>query len=205
MSLRGRYEDISTLLYLVPILVPVVYALVLWAQSGISATLPSSVYLSVTRDPIVFMVASLAVLLGVIIEVDGTEPKARPAKLAALGGTLQWLAVASLVVVGISALYANGFIDVSGAATDFIVGRYGLVFPAGLVLLSYLITIQFSFRGVTRRQALAVVALFLVPASLYEIGKRQTALGVGVAFVFLVVGIALYLLPEKENSPPKQE
>ena len=195
MSIRGRSEDVSTLLYLVPIVVPVVYALVLWAQNGASYTLPSSVYLTVTRDPILFMVASLAVMLGVVIEVNGTEPKARTAKLASLGGTLQSLAVASLVVAAISALYANGFTDFSGAATDFIVGRYVLVFPAAVVLLSFLITIQYSFRGVTKRQAGAVVALFLVPASLYEIGKRQTALGVAIAFVLMVVGVALYLLP----------
>jgi len=205
MSIRGRYEDVSTALYLVPVVVPVIYALVLWAQSGLSVTLPSSVYLSVTRDPFLFIGASLAVMLGIVIEVNGTEPKARPAKLISLGGTLQSMAVASLVVVAVAALYANGFTDLTGAATDFIVGRYGLVFPATLVLLSYLITVRFRLPGLTRMQAGATVAMLLVPVSLYEIGKRQTAVGVGVAFVFLVIGVALYLYPEKAPSPPKQE
>ncbi|HUI23941.1 MAG TPA: hypothetical protein VLY82_06065 [Nitrososphaerales archaeon] len=205
MSIRGRYEDVSTLLYLVPIVVPIVYALVLWAQSGLSVTLPSSVYLTVTRDPILFIVASLAVMGGIIIEVNGTEPKARQAKLASLGGTLQSIAVASLVIVVIAALYANGFTDVSGAATDFVVGRYGLVFPAALVLLSYLITVRFKLPGVTRRQATATIALLLVPVALYEIGRRETAVGIGVAFALLIIGIVLYLSPAKTPSPPKQE
>jgi len=205
MSIRGRYEDVSTLLYLVPIVVPIIYALVLWAQSGLSATLPSSVYLSVTRDPVLFMGASLAVMLGIIIEVNGTEPKARTAKLASLGGTLQSIAVASLVIVVLGALYSNGFTDLTGAATDFVVGRYGLVFPAALVLLSYLITVRFRLPGVTRMQAAAMVALLLVPVSLYEIGRRQTAVGIGVAFVLLVVGIALFLSSEKKPSPPPRE
>ena len=167
--------------------------------------LPSSVYLTVTRDPILFIGASLAVMLGVIIEVNGTEPAARPAKLASLGGTLQSIAIASLVVVVISALYANGFTDTTGAATDFIIGRYGIVFPATLVLLSYLITVQYKLPGVTRRQILAAIALFLVPASLYEIGRRQTALGVSISFVLLVAGLALYLFPERKLPPPKKE
>lgn len=202
MSTRGRYEDVSTLLYLVPIVVPIVYALVLWVQGGISAVLPSSVYLTVTRDPYLFIGVSLAVMLGVIIEVNGTEPAARPAKVASLGGTLQSIAVASLVIVVIGALYANGFTDITGAATDFIVGRYGIVFPAALVLLSYLMTVQFKLPGVTRRQILAAIALLLVPASLYEIGKRETALGVGVSFVLLIIGLVLYLVPEKKPAPP---
>ena len=205
MSLRGRYEDVSTLLYLVPIVVPIAYAIVLWVQGGLSVTLPSSVYLNVTRDPILFIVVSLAVMLGVIIELNGTEPKARPAKLTSLGGTLQSIAVASLVIVVIGALYANGFTDLTGAATDFVVGRYGLVFPAALVLLSYLITVRFKLPGVTRMQAVATVALLLVPVSLYELGKRETAVGIGVAFLLLIIGMALYLSPEKRSSPPKQE
>ena len=205
MSARGRYEDLSTLLYLVPIVVPIIYALVLWVQSGISATLPSSVYLTVTRDPILFIGASLAVMLGVMIEVNETEPKGRPAKLASLGGTLQSIAVASLVIVVIAALYANGFVDITGAATDFIIGRYGLVFPATLVLLSYLITAQFRLRGITRRQVAATVALLLVPVSLYEIGKRETAAGLAIAFVLLIIGVALYLTPEKKSPPAKQD
>jgi len=204
MSMRGRYEDVSTLLYLVPIVVPIIYALVLWVQSGISPVLPSSVYLTVTRDPILFIGASLAVMLGVLIEVNGTEPTARAAKVASLGGTLQSIAVASLVIVLISALYANGFTDITGAATDFIIGRYGIVFPAALVLLSYLMTVQFKLPGVTKMQILAAISLFLVPASLYELGRRETALGVGVAFVLLVAGLALYLLPEKKPPPPKK-
>ena len=189
-------------MYLVPIIAPVIYALVLWAQSGISLVLPSSVYLTVTRDPYLFIGASLAVMLGLIIEVNETEPTARAAKLASLGGTLQSIAVASLVIVLVSALYANGFTDIGGAATDFIIGRYGIVFPAVLVLLSYLITVQFKLPGVTMKQLLAAIVLFLVPASLYEVGKRSTPAGVGVAFVLLVLGLALYLLPEKKSSPP---
>jgi hypothetical protein len=204
MSTRVRYEDVSTLLYLVPIVVPIIYALVLWVQNGISPAFPSSVYLTVTRDPILFIGVSLAVMLGVIIEVNGTEPAARTAKLASLGGTLQSIAVASLVIVLIGALYANGFTDITGAGTDFIVGRYGIVFPAALVLLSYLMTVRFKLPGVTRRQILAAIALLLVPASLYEVGKRDTAVGVVLSFVLLVVGLALYLVPEKKPPAPKK-
>jgi len=205
MSSRGRYEDISTLLYLVPFVGGFVYGLVLWIENGISLVLPRTVYLDVTRDPIFFTIASLAVLLGVIMEVNGTDLVARPAKLASLGNTLQSIAVAALVLVLICAFYANGFTDVSGTATDFIVGRYGLVFPAMLILLSYLITARFNVAALGNRKVMAVIAMLLVPASLYEIGKRQTALGLVVALAFLVIGLALYLVPEKKPSPPKQE
>ncbi len=205
MSTRPRTEDFSTLLYMVPFVASGVYGLLLWVQNGISALLPKTVYLTVTRDPIIFVVGSLSVLLGVVVEVNGTELAARRAKLASLGGTLQSLAAASLILVLICAWYANGFTDLSGAATDFIVGRYGLVFPALMVLLSYIVSAQFRLTSLTSRKFLAIVAMLLVPVSLYEIGRRTLFVGLLMAFLFLVAGLALYLVPEKKPPPPKEE
>jgi len=204
MSGRGRYEDLSTLLYLVPFLAAFVYALVLWAESGASSLLPTSVFLTVTRDPDLFMVGSLAVLLGVMIEVNGTDPAGRRAKLASVAGTLQSIAIASIVIGLLSAWYANGFTDLGGAASDFIVGRYILVFPAMMVLLSYLLIIKLRTESILNRPFAGLVALLLVPASVYEIGKRNTPLGIGIAFVLLVVGIYLYLTPKKGTQETEE-
>jgi len=205
MATRGYAEDISTLLYLVPFLASGIYGIVLWVQAGISAVLPSSVYLTVTRDPILFIIGSLSIMLGVMIEVNSTDPSTRQAKLASLGSTLQSMAIASLILVIVAAFYANGFLDVSGAATDFIIGRYGLVFPAMLVLLSYLLTAQFRWTSLRHRKVLAVIALLLVPVSIYELGKRQPTLGLGGALVLLIVGVALYVIPERKKSAPNAE
>ena len=205
MSSSGRYGDLSAILYLVPFALSGVYAIYLWAQTGLSALLPTSVYLTVTRDPYVFMAGSVAIMLAVVLDLSGTEQGGRKAKLSSLAGTLQSVAIASLILVVIAAFYANGFINVSGAADDFIVGRYGLVFPGVMFLLSYLITARFNFRGLQNPRALGIIALLLVPASIYEIGKRQTALGLGVAFVLLVVGLVTWLIPQRGSAPSKKD
>ena len=200
MSIRGRSEDISTLLYMVPFVAAIVYGLVVWVETGISLVLPSSVYLTVTRDPILFVVAALSVMLGIVVEANSADPSSRRAKLAALGSTLQSIAVASLVLVLFFAWYANGFTDLSGTATDFIVGKYGLVFPAMLVLLSYLLSAQFRLTALGSRRVLAVIALLLVPASLYELGRHYGAIGLGTALLLLIVGVSLFLLPLKKAA-----
>jgi len=205
LSARGRYEDLSTLLYLVPFASGILYALVLWVRNGLSVVLPSSVYLTVTRDPTLFMLGSLAVLLGLMIEVNSTELASRQAKLVSLGTTLQSIAVASLVLALLSAWYANGFTNLTGAATDLLVGRYGLVFPATMVLLSYLLTVRFRLESLTSRNVMAVIAMLLVPASLYEIGRRQIVIGLGVALLLLLAGLYLYLAPGKKKEQAKTE
>ena len=204
MSSRGSTGDLSAVLYLVPFVVPGIYGLYLWIQGGISPILPSNVYLTVTRDPYVFIIGSLAVIFGMLVDVNRTDHKDRTAKLATIGNSLQSMAIASLVLVVIAAWYANGFTNVSGLATDFIVGRYGLVFPAVLVLLSYLVTAKFKFESLSNRKTLAVIAMLLVPASLYEIGKRQLAAGLAVALIFLLIGLGLYFIPERGNQPAQR-
>jgi cbb3-type cytochrome oxidase subunit 3 len=204
MSSRGRNEDLSTLLYLVPFIASGVYGLVLWIQSGISLTLPTSVYLTVTRDPFLFILGTLSVLLGVMVEVNSTELKARRSKLQALSGTLQSMAVASLILVLLAAWYSNGFTDLGDAATDFIIGRYGIVFPAMLVLLSYLISAQFRLASLTGRKALGLIAMLLVPVSLYEIGRRTLFVGLLIAFILLLAGLGIYLYPERKAASKEE-
>lgn len=203
MSSSGRFGDATAVLYIVPFLASGIYGLYLWLQAGLSVTLPSSVYLTVTRDPYVFMLGSMAVLLGVVLDMTGTDPAQRKAKLASLGSNLQSLAAASLVLVLVCAFYANGF-NVSNAAEDFIVGRYGLVFPAVLVFLSYLVTAQFNLPSLAKPKVLGIVALLLVPASVYEIGKRQVTVGLAVAFLLLIVGASAFLLPERKKAQEAQ-
>ena len=198
MSKKVTSDDVSILLYMVPFIASAVYALYLWAVSGISSVLPESVYLTVTRNPILFLVGTLSVMLGVVLEVSSTGPSGRPAKLSSVGSTLQNIAVASFILALVCAFYANGFSNVSGAASDFLTGRFGLVFPVVMVLFSYLMTARFNLISLRTPTILGIIAMILVPASLYEVGKRNTVLGLAVAFVFMIAGLGLFLMSNRK-------
>ncbi len=200
MSNKGLSQDASALLYLVPFAASGVYALYLWVLGGVSPILPATVYLKVTRDPILFVVGSLSVMLGVAIEVSSTDQAGRSAKLDTLGNTLQSIAAASLILALLSAWYANGFSDVTGAATDFIVGRFGLVFPVVMVLLSYLVTAKFNLGPLRSPMVLGIVAMLLVPVSVYAFGKRNGVLGIALGLLFLVIGLALFLMSSRKRA-----
>jgi hypothetical protein len=202
MSERVSVGDITALLYIVPFAAAAVYAIVLWVESGLSLELPSTVYLTVTRDPYLFIVGSFAVLLGVIIEIRSAEPDRRYARLLSLSNTVQSIALASLVLVLVCAVYANG-LDLGGAASDFVVGRYGIVFPALLFLLSYLLRVQFQFSAMLSTKFLGIISMVLVPAALYALGKLKTTADLPVALVFLVIGLFLFLWPERKKSKPE--
>lgn len=205
MSFRTS-GDIPAVLYLVPFAASGVYALVLWVQNGLSLTLPGAVYLTVTRDPYLFLIGLFAVLLGVVLDVRTAPGDQRWAKVLSLSNTVQSLAGASLVLVLLSALYANGF-DPAGAATDFIVGRYGIVFPALLFMLSYLMRVQLQLGALRSTRALGLASMIMVPVTLLGIDKlRGTAVDVSgrlffLPFIFLALGLFLLLWPGKKRSP----
>ncbi|MDG6988424.1 MAG: hypothetical protein JRN21_03770 [Nitrososphaerota archaeon] len=204
MSTKGRFEDISTLLYMAPFLVSGLYGLFLWARGGLSALLPNAVFLQITRSPYVFVVGTLCVMVGLAVEMRGTPLPARREKLASLASTLLAIAGTSLFFALAAGLYANG-LGLGGTASDLIVGRYDLVFPVVMVVLSLLLTSQFRWSALSDRNVLAIIALFLVPASLYEVGKRQTALGLGLAFILMVAGLAAILMPTRDQAAAKEQ
>ena len=199
MSSRGRHEDASTLLFLVPFIASGADAIYLWVSSGISAKLPSSVYLDVTRDPYIFLVGILAVLAAVLLDVNGVDRQVRRERLAWTSGYLQKTAAACFVLSLVMAWYANGFLDLSGAAEDFVVGRYSIVFPVILVFFSYLVNPSLKVGGAASYKLLGFLALLAVPAVVYEVGKRDTVVGLASAVILMIVGV--YLLIRTGTKP----
>ena len=198
MSSARRYEDLSTLLLLVPFIASGGYAIFLWATSGFTPILPTSVYLNVTRDPYVFLAGTFAVLVGLLLDLAGSDPGARRERLAGASGYLQKTAAACFVLSLLMAWYANGFVDISGTAQDFIIGRYSTAFPAMLVLLSYLVNPGLKFSVSAGSKVVGFLVMLAVPAVVYEVGKRNAVVGLSGAAALLVIGA--YLLV---RSPAK--
>lgn len=196
-------EDATSILFLLPFLISGIYGIYLWALRGVSATLPSDVYLSVTRNPYIFLVGFLGVLGGVLIQMSTTEDSARISQLGSLSGILQKIAAASFILAFMMAVYANGF-DISGAALDFIVGRFSLVFPALVVLLSYLIVTPVSARSLSSMRLWGILSLLGSTVVLYEVGKRSPIVGLVLSLGLIVLGVFLFLFNSivKEKPTP---
>jgi len=201
MSSRGRYEDASTLLFLVPFIASGAYAIYLWVTAGLTTILPPAVYLEVTRDPYVFLVSALAIFVAVMLDLRGTDPQNRRDRLAWVSGYLQKTAAACFILSLLMAWYANGFVGVSGAAEDFVVGRYSIVFPALLVLFSYFVNPSLRLGGAASLRFVGFLAMIAVPAVVYEVGKRNSVVGLGSAAVVMALG--LYLLLRTGSKPAK--
>jgi hypothetical protein len=200
MSKRFSTDDVSVFLYMIPFIGSFVYALYLGVVDRVSSVLSSSIYLTVTRDPFLFLLGTFSVMLGIVFEVSSAAPTERSAKLGSVGKTLQSIAVASFILALACSLYAHGFSNVSAAASDFIAGRFSLVFPLMMVLLSYLITVRINLSSIGTPTFLGIVAMLLVPVSVYEVGKRNTALGLAGALILIIVGLGLFIKSNKKTS-----
>jgi len=194
---EGKYADIALLLYAAPFIINFVYALYLWSRAGLSSILPQFVYLEVSQSPYIFLAGFAAVALAVVLDFDAEAPDARKGSLFKLSGRLQGIAALSIVLSLIAAWYAASF-DPSTMITNVLNGRYPLVFPAVLVFLSFLILPSFRVQVGNLKNLLVIVLLIASPLSLYELGKHNTAAGLGVGLILLLVAAYLLVRPKRE-------
>jgi hypothetical protein len=85
-----------------------------------------------------------------------------------------------------------------------VVGRYDIVFPTLLFLLSYLMRVRFQFEALLSRKFLGIVAMLLVPGALYALGKLKTVADLPAALLFLAIGLVLLLWPESKASKTEE-
>jgi hypothetical protein len=197
-----RSEDLSFMLYLVPLAISTVYALVLWVQTGLGAILPQTAYFGVTKSPIVFLAGFTAVLLAATLDVTKEEGEGRrKAELFAVSKRVQRLAIVCFVLALITAWYATGFTRDAGAiAFTFLSGRYALVFPALLVAFSFLILPTLKIQTQQARTVIAVLCLLSVPAVIREVGKRSTVAGLIVSLILILAAVLLILLGRRDET-----
>ena len=201
MNRKEIYEDVSSLLLLVPFLAAAFYALYLWAVAGFSSYLPEQVYLGVTRNPDLFLLGILAIILSTVMEVSSVERARRSERVLQLSKRLQKLAVASFLLAILTAWYANGFSpDLGGTGADLFAGRYTIVFPALLILLSFLIVTPVSIKSLAQAKTVAIILLLAVPVVIDEVGKRSILLGLGGSLLLTILAAVMLSWRGKKPS-----
>jgi hypothetical protein len=191
-----RNGDIALLLYSAPFVLNFVYALYLWFGTGLSATLPQLVFLEVTQNPYLFLAGFAAVVLAAVIDFNSEPPERRKGALSTLSKRLQAIAFLSVVLALVSAWYAANF-DLGLTFFNLLDGRYPLVFPALLVLLSFLILPSVRLEGANLKNLLVVLLLLASPVVIHELGKRNTVGGLGLGLV-LILAAAFLLLRDRK-------
>lgn len=192
----AKYGDVALLLYAAPFIVNFVYALYLWAGVGLSTTLPQLVFLEVSQSPYVFLLGFAAVAVAALIDFNAEAPNAKRSATVALSKRLQAIAFVSLVLAFIAAWYSAGG-DLGTGLLNMLDGRYPLVFPALLVFFSFVILPSVRLQGANLKNLIVILLLIASPAALYEVGKRSTVAGLGIALILLLA--AAYLLVNKKD------
>ncbi len=139
-------ENISFILYLIPLIFSTVYAISLWVPEGLSSTLPETVYFSVTKDPYLFIIGFLAICSAILIEVYGSSKESRLNRIKENSRQLQVLAVISISAAVLSVWSTIGYsFNISGILQILLEGKYALVFPLMLFILAFLLNTSFRF------------------------------------------------------------
>lgn len=196
MDKRELYEDISFILFIVPFALPTFYAIYLWIANGLSLFLPEGVYLTVTRDPIIFMIGVFSIIFASYIELMVEEVSKRGEAILRLSKRLQKIAALSFILAVLTSLYSNSF-DLAGMVFDILAGRYTLVFPLILFFMSYLMVAPINIASIANMKFLAILLLLLVPFVLL-IGRAHTSISLLASLILMIIAAIIFIYSERE-------
>ena len=192
-------ENISFILYLVPLISSIIYAISLWASEGLSSTLPETVYLSVTKDPYLFLIGFLAICCAVLIEVFGSSKESRLSRIETNSKQIQILAVISFSAAVLSVWSTIGYsFDISRTLQILLAGRYALIFPLMLFILAFLLNTSLKFNLLSFNNLMKNASFILMIASplifygLWRIHVPWEGI-ISITLITLIIGVALIL------------
>jgi hypothetical protein len=195
MASRDIAEDVSFLLYLVPLVAGIVYGAYEWAILPHSYDMPGLAYLIVSKSPYLFLISVIAVGVALLFEVRGTPVLERSRIIQSNSTRMQILAISVLVLSYLAAVSVAGYSFGNGAAV-FIAGRYPLIFAFGLIIWSFFLNPRQLIGNARMSSFVELVGLLLVGSSpVIVYGGSKLHLGIGLSAVCaIIVGIiGLYL------------
>jgi len=185
-------EDITFFLYLAPILISGIYGLATMLAGGLFYA-PSEIFLLITRDSNIFIAGVLTVCIAVVLEIKflgGEEKQSRDMRIAR---NVMLLAFFCFISALILAWGFAGF-DLSLASNLILTGRYSLIYPTFLIVLSVLLRLR-VVQGFTSRTLidggtllLPIVSIFIL-YGLWKVGAEWYIV-LGAPFFLILVSVA---------------
>lgn len=192
-------ENISFILYLVPLILSASYTLFLWISKGLSFTIPETVYLAVTKDPFIFLIGFLSICLAVLIEIFSSPIESRLIKLTDNARQIQFLAFICMGSVVVSVWSTSGYsLNLGQFLQILLEGRYALIFPLMLFIFSLILNPKLKINIFSINNLIKNASIFFLIASplifygLWRIHVPWESL-ISITLISLIVGSALLL------------
>jgi hypothetical protein len=194
-------EDVSFLLYLVPVVVSIIYGAVEWAVVSATSTMSETAYLVVSKSPYLFLISLVSICLAVILEVRSANAPERNGIVEANTQRLQILAVIVLVISFLASISAGGY-NLIIAISLFVAGRYAIIYAFFLIGFSVLLSPKEVLGNLRVASIPDVLGLLFVVASpvLFYLGIKVHLDFAVSALGGLIVGIIGFVLLFSEGT-----
>ncbi len=191
--------DMSVVAFMLPYLITAAYGIYVYIAVGSSSVQDKNVvaFLTITKNPYLFILGSALTLLAVVLFVTAFEGGKRTGSMETASRILAFLGVSSTVSTYMVAAYSSGgLVEAVGLMTE---GRFASIYPLILFSTSFLLRLEFpaSFSETFMRWLIPILPLVAVP--LYYILVRYQGLSITTFFtgisslvVFVVAAEVLY-------------
>lgn len=193
-------EDTSLILYAMPFILSGLFSLFLWkGYQGSVGFPPREVYFLTTKNPILFVLGLVSVCLAAIIEV-WSKSEGKEEILILISTKLRVVSYISLFFAFLFAFTADASPSINSAIGNLLEGKFAIIFPLFLMILSYLI-LPLNILSIKENYSQVIVLTFLLlsPLSLYALWSLKFAwsITIGISGTLLILACIIYYIVSK--------
>ncbi len=200
-------EDGVFFLYLSPFIISGLHGLIIWVREGITVQPSLTLFLTVTKDPLTFVLGVMTLGAAVVLDVHSAQRENRRITLRVNSRRLQLVAVISLLTSIVFAWVASGYTtNLFRAFTVFLSGRYSIVFPLTLFAFSVFLSIPADLTaggGKAFVQGAGLALLLISPLALFALSRLHysvsNALAVSLAMFAAGLTVTLYSIVKRRG------
>ena len=189
-------EDLVFILYLLPIIIPIVYSLLLWPNMG------QETYLKVTREPIVFIIGIISICIAILIDVKESETNDKLKLLRVNRKRIIKLfystIILSIIIAWISTGYQKNLITLIIFWTK---GKFAVIYPLFLYLayISISPSLKVNKLELLKLQEFIAPSLMLISPIILTILVRNIGISFSTSMILttiiMMIGIILMVKP----------
>ena len=189
-------EDLVFILYLLPIIIPIVYSLLLWPNMG------QETYLKVTREPIVFIIGIISICIAMLIDIKESETNDKLKLLRVNRERIIKLFYSTIILIIIISWISTGYQkNLITLIIFWTKGKFAVIYPLFLYLayISVSPSLKVNKLELLKLQEFIAPSLMLISPIILTILVRN----IGISFftsmilttIIMIIGIILMVKP----------
>ncbi|NIM44287.1 MAG: hypothetical protein GTN80_01005 [Nitrososphaeria archaeon] len=137
---KGGRLDLSVAAFILPYFISAIYGVYMWSTEGLPPAYPSKAFLTITKDPLLFLLGSISSSIALALFVTSFDLGERRRAMKTASHVLASSGLFAAISAYVVALWSTGgILEAAGLMAE---GRFSSIYPILLFFLAFLLSVD---------------------------------------------------------------